>query len=224
MYSIHDTPFSGRSKAVSAESVEPCTNSTMRSPGNRDSEAGRLLRTESSMPGSAEGTMNSSVTRACSCNTVAQPPSHNGRARNSNGASLDMNVAPWLAILGVAHVLVEQRITAFRGDAEGAGTIRPGEAEGAKLGGDIHWDGRRVALRVGGVPQLPQPVEILRRQVRIHAYNNLPDADPNRQGGVPPLRARLRRAVRPHPTAGPQGCRQGARLPAGRARARGRRG
>src|SRR6266404_4263631 len=166
------------------------------------------------MPGSAEGSMNSSVTRACSCSTVAQPPSQNGRARNSNGASLDMNVAPWLTILGVAHVLVEQRITAFRGDAEGARTIRPGEAEGAKLGGDIHWNGRRVALRVRGVPQLPQPVEILRRQVRIHAYNNLPDADPNRQGGVPPLRARLRRAVRPHPSAGPQGRRQRAR-PAG---------
>src|SRR3989449_6573975 len=135
------------------------------------------------MPGSAEGIMNSSVTRACSCSTVAQPPSHNARARNSNGASLDMNVAPRLAILGVAHVLVQQRITAFRGDGEGA-SIRPGEAEGTKLGGDIHWNGRRVALRVRGVPQLAQPVEILRRQVRIHAYNNLPDAHPNRQGGV----------------------------------------
>src|SRR2546426_5250351 len=175
------------------------------------------------MPGSAEGTMNSSVTRACSCSTVAQPPSHNGRARNSNGASLDMNVAPRLAILGVAHVLVQQRITAFRGDGEGA-SIRPGEAEGAKLGGDILWNARRVALRVRGVPQLPQPVEILRRQVRIHAYNNLPDAHPNRQGGVPPLRARLRRAVRARPSARSQGGRQGARLPAGRARARGRRG
>src|SRR2546429_9051647 len=147
------------------------------------------------MPGSAEGTMNSSVTRACSCSTVAQPPSHNARARNSNGASLDMNVAPRLAILGVAHVLVQQRITAFRGDGEGA-SIRPGEPEGAKPGGDIHWNARRGALRVRGVPQLPQPVEILRRQVRIHAYNNLPDAHPNRQGGVPPLRARLPRAVR----------------------------
>src|SRR5256886_9437929 len=118
------------------------------------------------MPGSAEGTMNSSVTRACSCSTVAQPPSHNGRARNSNGASLDMNVAPRLAILGVAHVLVQQRITAFRGDGEGS-SIRPGEAEDAKLGGDIHWNARRVALPVRGVPQLPQPVELLPRQVRI---------------------------------------------------------
>src|SRR5216110_2252001 len=128
------------------------------------------------MPGSAEGIMNSSVTRACSCSTVAQPPSHNGRARNSNGASLDMKVAPRLAILGVAHVLVQQRITALRGDGNGARGTRPGEAEGAKLGGDIHRNGRRVALRVRGVPQLAQPVEILRRQVRIHAYNNLPDA------------------------------------------------
>src|SRR2546426_10063991 len=108
------------------------------------------------MPGSAEGTMNSSVTRACSCSTVAQPPSHNGRARNSNGASLDMDVAPRLAILGVAHVLVQQRITAFRGDGEGA-SLRPGEAEGTKLGGDIHWNGPRVALCVPGVAQLSQP-------------------------------------------------------------------
>src|SRR5256886_15889136 len=136
------------------------------------------------MPGSAEGTMNSSVTRACSCSTVAQPPSHNGRARNSNGASLDMNVAPRLAILGVAHVLVQQRITAFRGDGEGS-SIRPGEAEGAKLGGDIHWNARRVALRGRGVPQPPPPVEILRRPVRIHAYNNLPDCHPNRPSGLP---------------------------------------
>src|SRR3989449_4674082 len=143
------------------------------------------------MPGSAEGTMNSSVTRACSCSTVAQPPSHNGRASNSNRASVDMNVAPRLAILGVAHVLVQQRITAFRGDGEGARTLRLCEAEATKLGGDIHWNGRRVALRVCGVPELAQPVEILRRQVRIHAYNNLPDAHPNRQGGVPPLRACL---------------------------------
>src|SRR5438046_10729590 len=111
------------------------------------------------MPGSAEGTMNSSVTRACSCSTVAQPPSHNGRARNSNGASLDMDVAPRLAILGVAHVLVQQRITASRGDGEGARTVRPGEAEGSKPGGDVHRNGRWVALRVRGVPQLPQPVE-----------------------------------------------------------------
>src|SRR5207247_8088126 len=125
-----------------------------------------------------------------------------------------MNVAPRLAILGVAHVLVQQRITAFRGDGECA-SIRPGEAEGAKLGGDIHWNARRVALRIRGVSQLPQPVEILRRQVRIHAYNNLPDAHPNRQGGVPPLRARLRRAVRARPSARSQGGRQGARLPAG---------
>src|SRR2546426_7388095 len=43
------------------------------------------------------------ISRACSCSTVAQPPSQNGRARNSDGASLDMNVAPRLAILGVAH-------------------------------------------------------------------------------------------------------------------------
>src|SRR2546430_7842555 len=169
------------------------------------------------MPGSAEGTMNSSVTRACSCSTVAQPPSHNARARNSNGASLDMNVAPRLAILGVAHVLVQQRITAFRGDGEGATSIRPGEPEGAKPGGDIHWNARRVALRVRGVPQLPQPVEILRRQVRIHAYNNLPGAHPNSSGRVPPLRARLRRAVRARPSARSQGGRQGARLPGGRA-------
>src|SRR2546430_17383795 len=108
------------------------------------------------MPGSAEGTMNSSVTRACSCSTVAQPPSHNGRARNSNGASLDMNVAPRLAILGVAHVLVQQRITAFRGDGEGARSIRPGEAEGSKPGGGIHWNARPVAPSVRGGPPTPQ--------------------------------------------------------------------
>src|SRR5439155_8472726 len=108
------------------------------------------------MPGSAEATMNSSVTRACSCSTVAQPPGHNGRARNSKGASLDMKVAPRLALLGVAHVLVQQRITAFRGDGEGARTIRPREAEGSKPGGDIHRNGRRVALRVRGIPQLAQ--------------------------------------------------------------------
>src|SRR2546423_14410849 len=106
------------------------------------------------MPGSAEGTMNSSVTRACSCSTVAQPPSHRGRARNSNGARLDRNVAPRLAILGVAHVLVQQRITAFRGDGEGA-SFRPGEAEGSKLAGDFHWQGGGVALRVRCVPHLP---------------------------------------------------------------------
>src|SRR2546428_13238371 len=146
------------------------------------------------MPGSAEGTMTSSVTRACSCSTVAQPPSHNARARNSNGASLDMNVAPRLAILGVAHVLVQQRITAFRGDGEGA-SIRPSEPEGAKPGGDIHWNARRGALRVRGVPQLPQPVEILRRQGRIHAYNKLPDANPKRPRRVHTPRARLRPAV-----------------------------
>src|SRR5258708_7991206 len=115
------------------------------------------------MPESAEGTMNSSVTKACSCSTVAQPPSQNGRARRSNGASLDMNVAPWLAILGVAHVLLQQRITAFRGDDEGARTLRLREAEGTKLGGDIHWNGWRIALRICGVLQLAQPVEILRR-------------------------------------------------------------
>src|SRR6267378_8288648 len=120
------------------------------------------------MPGSAEGTMNSSVTKACSCSTVAQPPSHSGRARKSNGASLDMNVAPWLAIFGVAHVLVQQRIAAFGGNGEGAKTIGPGETECTKLGGDIHWNGRRVALRVCGVLELAQPVEIVRRQVRIH--------------------------------------------------------
>src|SRR5438552_16849788 len=165
------------------------------------------------MPGSAEGTLNPSVTSASSCRTLAQPPSHDARARKSNGASLDIKVATRLAILGVAHVLVQQRITAFRGDGEGA-SIRPGEPEGAKPGGDIHWNARRVALRVRGVPQLPQPVEILRRQVRIHAYNNLPDAHPNRQGGVPPLRARLRRAVRARPSARPQGRHLGVRLPA----------
>src|SRR6266513_5409842 len=120
------------------------------------------------MPGSAEATMNSSVTRGCSCRTVAQPPSQNGSARKSDGASLDMNVAPWLAIFGVAHVLVEQRIAAFGGNGEGAWTIRPCEAEDAKPGRGIHWNGRRVALRVCVVPKLPQPVEILRRQVRIH--------------------------------------------------------
>src|SRR6267378_8185023 len=98
------------------------------------------------MPGSAEGTMNSSVTKACSCSTVAQPPSHSGRARKSNGASLDMNVAPWLAIFGVAHVLVQQRIAAFGGNGEGAWTIRPCEAEGTKLGSGIRRNGRGVAL------------------------------------------------------------------------------
>src|SRR5712691_209212 len=118
------------------------------------------------MPGSAEASVNSSVTRACSCG--AQPPSQNGRAGKSNGASLDMNVAPWLAIFGVAHVLVQQRVTAFGRNGEGARTIRPGEAEGTKLGRGIHRNGRRVALRVRGVLELPQPVEILRRQVRIH--------------------------------------------------------
>src|SRR2546428_13356359 len=129
------------------------------------------------MPGSAGGIMNSWVTRACSGGTGAQPPSHNARARNSNGASLDMNVAPRLAILGVAHVLVQQRITAFRGDGEGA-SIRLGEPEGAKLGGDIHWNARRVALRVRGGPQLPQPVGILRRPVRMPASTKFSHAHP----------------------------------------------
>jgi len=36
----------------------------------------------------------------------------------------------------------------------GARTISAGEAEGAKLGGDIHWNGRRVALASAAVPQL----------------------------------------------------------------------
>src|SRR6202012_2005854 len=56
-----ETPSIGRSNAVSAGEVAPCTNSRMRSEENFFIPAGCLLRTNSSIPGSPDGIMTSVV-------------------------------------------------------------------------------------------------------------------------------------------------------------------
>src|SRR5882724_3416912 len=73
-----------------------------------------------------------------------------------------------LAIFGVAHILFQQRVAALGGDCEGPGTIRLCETECTELGSDIGWNWRRIAFRVCGALQLPQPVKIVGSQVRVH--------------------------------------------------------
>ncbi len=60
-----------------------------------------------------------------------------------------------LAIFCVAHVLFQQRVTAFRCNCEGAGTIRLCQTECTELGSDISRNWRRIAFRVCGALQLP---------------------------------------------------------------------
>src|SRR6267378_8382155 len=73
-----------------------------------------------------------------------------------------------LAVFGVAHVLLQQRVTAFGCNCEGAGPIRLCETECTELGGNISRNWRRIAFRVCGALQFPQPVKIVRSQVRVH--------------------------------------------------------
>src|ERR1041385_4670979 len=74
-----------------------------------------------------------------------------------------------LAIFGVAHVLFQQRVTAFGCNREFARTIRLCETECTQLGCDIGRNRWRIPFRVCGALQLPQPVKIVRSQVRVHA-------------------------------------------------------
>src|SRR5437879_10675212 len=73
-----------------------------------------------------------------------------------------------LAVFGVAHVLLQQRVTAFGCNCEGAGPIRLCEPEWTELGGNINRKRRRIAFRVCGALQFPQPVKIVRSQIRVH--------------------------------------------------------
>lgn len=73
-----------------------------------------------------------------------------------------------LAIFGVAHILLQQRIAAFGGHCESANTIRLCETECTKRGCNSSWNRRRVAFGVCGGLQLAQPVKIVCRQIRIH--------------------------------------------------------
>src|SRR5882762_9099516 len=73
-----------------------------------------------------------------------------------------------LAIFRVAHVLFQQRVAAFRCNCEVARTIRFCETECTELGRDISRNRWRIAFRVRGALQLPQPVKIVRSQVRVH--------------------------------------------------------
>src|SRR6266568_7131145 len=73
-----------------------------------------------------------------------------------------------LAVFGVAHVLLQQRVTAFGSNCEGARGTRLCETECTELGCNISWNWRRIAFRVCRTLQFPQPVKIVRSQVRVH--------------------------------------------------------
>src|SRR5712664_1924791 len=73
-----------------------------------------------------------------------------------------------LAVFGVAHVLLQQRITPFACNYEGAGGIRLCETECTELRRNISRNWGRIAFRICGALQLPQPVKIVRSQVRVH--------------------------------------------------------
>ena len=78
---------------------------------------------------------------------------------------------PRSAVLGVPHVLIQQRFATFERNRKTAETIRLYEAECAKLVYNAHRNGRRIPFRVGGAPHLAQPVKILRRQVGSRDYD-----------------------------------------------------
>jgi len=69
-----------------------------------------------------------------------------------------------LALLGVAHVLLQQRFASLICYRRAE---RRQETEIAQLGGDFSRNGRRIAFRVASCLDPAQPVEILRREVRI---------------------------------------------------------
>src|SRR6266702_8926027 len=75
------------------------------------------------------------------------------------------------AVLGVPHVLIQQRFATFDCDRKTAETIRLYEAECAKLVYNARRNGGRIPFRVGGALHLAQPVEILRRQVGSRDYD-----------------------------------------------------
>src|SRR5437016_4070202 len=57
-----------------------------------------------------------------------------------------------LAVFGVAHVLLQQRVTTLGCDCEGAGGIRPCETECIELGCNMSRNWRRTGGAVAAIP------------------------------------------------------------------------
>jgi hypothetical protein len=73
------------------------------------------------------------------------------------------------AVFRVLHVLFQQRSASSICNSKTAETVWRYEAERAKLTRDFHWHWRRIPFRIRSGPNLAQPVEIFRRQVRMRS-------------------------------------------------------
>jgi hypothetical protein len=81
------------------------------------------------------------------------------------------------AVFRVPHVLFQQRSAPSICNCKTAETVWRYEAELAKLTRNFHWHWRRIPLRIRSGPELAQPVEILRCQVRMRG-SPLGSSDP----------------------------------------------
>src|SRR2546421_11537922 len=78
------------------------------------------------------------------------------------------------AVFRVPHVLFQQRSAPSICNCKTAETVWRYEAERVKLTRDTHWHWRWIPFRIRSGPDLAQPVEILRRQLRMHGSAHFP--------------------------------------------------